>query len=160
MGYTFDGPNRRIILTSGTVSFSVDDMYSRWKDWLLTSDGSLYPEAFRSIGGDPLGASVFAGSYFFLQTQYGWRIRPQEASHVLLVNGNLFSEETGVDPFVSTLGTYNVRIQMQTSSLTQVASGSGFTVADLQAALDAQGYTEARALTLDLIKAILGLSAS
>lgn len=120
----FDGPNRRIILEVGTTFIEAITIYSAWKDWVVSGAGAAFPEVFRSIGGDPLGGGVFAGSYFFLQTQFGWRIRPQEANHVLVVSGNLFADTS--DPiFVPTLGAYNVQIIQSLSSLTQVVAGGG-----------------------------------
>ncbi len=118
MGVQFDGPNKLIICTPGTVRIDVADVYSRWKEWVAASDNLKYLEAFSVIGGDPLPGGQFAGSTFFLEN--GWKIRPQEADHLLEVYGNLYSRSGG-DPFVSTIGSYSVRIAMRTSNLVQVA---------------------------------------
>lgn len=116
--YTFDGPNSLIILDAGVTTLDVADLYSRWKDWVLDSDNSKYEPAFsNSVGGNPLGGGVNLGQYFFLQN--GWRIRPQEASHTLTVNGNLFAIPDTFDFFAPTLGNFNVKIRLSSSSLTQ-----------------------------------------
>jgi hypothetical protein len=118
MSFTFDGPNRLIICDPGVTSFSVAQVYSRWKEWLLDSDNTKYETAFaQSIGGDPLGGGLLLGSYFFLQN--GWKIRPQEADHVLVIDGNIFPIPDDAGLFEQTIGSFNVQISLRTSSLTQ-----------------------------------------
>lgn len=122
MGYTFDGTNKRIILTTGTTSVDVADMYSRWKDWVLLSDNAKYLQALSVVGGDetPTG---YIGSTFFLEN--GWRIRPQEANHTLTITGNLYVRGGGA-AVVSTLGTYQVLTTLTVSNLVDtVPVGSG-----------------------------------
>lgn len=124
MGYTFNGITKVISLTGGTTSFDVEDLYSRWKDWVLLSDNSKFPPAFgESVGNNALGGGVFLGKYFFLIN--GWVIRPQEANHILVVNGNLFPFPDSNPVFAATLGSYNVMIQLNTSSLTQALVTAG-----------------------------------
>lgn len=118
MSFTFDGVNKLIICDSGVTSFSVTEVYSRWKEWVATSDNSKFETAFASsIGGDPLGGGLLLGSYFFLQN--GWKIRPQEADHVLVIDGNLFPIPDTAGLFEQTVGSFNVQIALRTSSLTQ-----------------------------------------
>jgi hypothetical protein len=120
----FDGPNRRIILeASDGDTIVMADVYSRWKDWVLLEDGAAYPPAFTTVGGEPLGGGLFAGVYFFLDTAAGWLIRPREANHVLTITGNLFPSVAGAPVFASTAGSFQVQIRLQTSALTQIASG-------------------------------------
>lgn len=125
MGYTFDGPNKLIILTTGTTAITMVDAYSRWKDWVLLSDNSKYLEAFSVIGGDPLPGGSFLGLTFFLEN--GWKIRPQEANHSLTVTGNLY-DRAGGSPFVSTVGSYNVRIEQKTSNIVDLIATGGSSV--------------------------------
>jgi hypothetical protein len=122
MDVTFDGPNKLIILGAIT-EFDVIDLYSAWKEWTKTDNNSKYLQAMRPTGGDPLVSGQTISGYFFLMN--GWRIRPQEASHMLTVGGNLFVDGGG-NPFVVTLGSYNVTIQMVASVnavTTEVGSG-------------------------------------
>ncbi|MCH2079575.1 hypothetical protein [Prochlorococcus sp. ALOHA_ZT_50] len=128
MGFVFDGTDKTISLTLGTTSFDVQDLYSRWKDWVLLGDNSKFLPAFaNSVGGEPLGSGQFVGGYFFLQN--GWLIRPQEANHTLIVNGNLFPIPDSAALFAATLGGFQVNIQLRVSSLTQaIATGGGSTV--------------------------------
>jgi hypothetical protein len=124
----FDGANRRVILeaSDGDV-VEVDDIYSEWKRWVLDEDGSQYPVAFSTFGGDPLGGGVFAGAYFFLNTDDGWLIRPREASHNLQINGNLYPLVAGEEMFADTVGSWRIQVRLQTSSLTQAISTAGAT---------------------------------
>ena len=125
--FTFDGPNKRIDVSLGTVQFSAAEIYSRWKDWVQESPvrGKYLPAFGLSVGGDSLGGGVLVGAYYFLQN--GWVIRPQEADHQLIVSGNLFPVPDNAALFTSTVGDYQVIVGMRTSSLTQqvVTSGSG-----------------------------------
>ena len=127
--FTFNGVSKLIILDSGTTSFAVTDLYSRWKEWVILSDNAKFLPAFSSsLGGNALGGGAFLGQYYFIQN--GWEVRPQEASHTLTVSGNLFPIPESADTFAPTLGSFNVQIVQQVSSLTQqVVSGSGLSTA-------------------------------
>jgi hypothetical protein len=70
MGYSFDGSQKVITLTSGTTILDVKDLYSRWKDWVLTSDNSKWAFAFLVSGGDP----VDPGSGTFFLCMPSWRM--------------------------------------------------------------------------------------
>jgi hypothetical protein len=125
MSYSFDGAAKVITITAQTT-VSVRDVYSRWADWVVTSDNAKYLPAFRTLGGDDIdpvsGTSV--PIYAFLTN--GWKVRPQEASHTLVVNDGILLVDGGGDPFLSTMGTYVVRINFQqpVQAIT-VASGGG-----------------------------------
>ena len=107
MLYTFDGASRLIILPAGALALDVQDMYSRWKEWLVEGDNLKYAQALRVVGGDPTVGNNSIANYFFLMNE--WRVRPQEASHVLAVTGTLLHDD-GIDPFADTLGAWRVRI--------------------------------------------------
>ncbi len=123
--FTFDGVNKVISCGLGTVSFSAQEVYSRWKDWIQEDPSrAKYPSAFsNSLGGDSLGGGVTVGAYFFLQN--GWLIRPQEADHQLILSGNLFPIPDTAALFANTLGDHQVVVGMRTSSLTQQVISSG-----------------------------------
>lgn len=123
MGYTFDGPNKLIILTTGTTNVSWQDMYSRWVDWVVTSDNIKYPLAFNTVGGDTLPGGVYLGITYFLEN--GWKVRPQEADHSLTLSGNGYSRD-GSSPLVPTVGTYNVVVSMTVSNLLNTVSTGGY----------------------------------
>jgi hypothetical protein len=102
----FDPAVNRIILD--TTSVSAVQLWSEWIDWISVGTNSKYLPAFRLGGTDELGSGLFVPPYLFLQN--GWRVRPMEADHTLIITGNLFVEGGGV-PVVSTLGAFNVSAQ-------------------------------------------------
>lgn len=114
MAISFDGINKIISLSLGTHDISVKEIYSRWIDWVASSDNSKYLQAIRFVGGDILPGSKELGITFFLLN--GWKIRPAEENHVLNLNGNLYSED-GSSPFIPVLGSYNVTVINSVSSL-------------------------------------------
>jgi len=126
MAFSFDGTNKLITCLSGTISFTAQEIYSRWKEWVLTDDNSKYDEAFRSVAGDPISDTQSISPYIFLNTVDGWRIRAQEADHALSIEGNLYSEDPALSMFTPTVGGYTVTVQIDRSaaSITTVATGS------------------------------------
>jgi hypothetical protein len=138
VAYSFDGTNKLIVLTPGTVSFDVLDAYSRWKDWVATGDNAKYPQAFRAVGGDPTFGVNIVTPYFFLLN--GWRFRPQEASHLLNVDG-IVVVDGGGDPFVDTIGNHRVRIQftvpVRAETVQVDVGGSGVDLGPVHTKLDA-----------------------
>jgi len=117
---TFDPAARRIVLDS--VGVSASEIWSRWVEWLAESDNSKYPLAFRQVGGDELGAGLLIPAYYFLLN--GWRVRPMESSHALVITGNLFVDGGGI-PVVNTLGAFNVSIQYTVPVQAQAVSTAG-----------------------------------
>lgn len=118
MPITFDGATRRIILDSTSVSAA--EIWSRWVDW--HSANAQWPLAFRQVGGDDLGGGLSIPPYFFLLS--GWRVRPMESNHSLIITGNLFVQGGGV-PVVQTLGAFNVSTQYTVPVQAQGISTSG-----------------------------------
>lgn len=108
MAYIFDGPNRLIILSTGTINISTVEMYSAWKQWITLSDNTKYLPAFKVVGGDPTTGGNSITPYFFLDN--GWKVRPQEANHTLDVNGILLTTDDS-DPFKDTIGNWRVKIK-------------------------------------------------
>ena len=120
---TFDGANKRIVLTTTTVSAS--EIWSRYMEWLSAdSDNAKWGLAMTQVGGDDLGGGLFIPIYVFLQN--GRRVRPMESSHQLMITGNLFVAEGG-SPLVNTLGNYNVIAQYTVPVQAQAMATSGGT---------------------------------
>jgi hypothetical protein len=125
MAYTFDGPNKLIIVSAQT-SISVRDIYSRWVDWFLTSDNSKYTPAFRIVGGEDIDSTAGTSIPIYAYLQSGWKIRPQESSHTLNIFDGVLLTSDGSDPFVSTLGSFAVRIKFsQPVQAITVSTGGG-----------------------------------
>lgn len=123
-----DGPSKLFIFeASDGNSISVQNVYSRWKDWVLLGDNSKWPQAFLGVGGEDI--DVLAGTkiplYAFLAN--GWRWRPREATHTLNVTTGVLLVEGGGDPFVNTLGAFVVRINYQqpVQAITVATGGGG-----------------------------------
>lgn len=120
MAVTFDGAIRLIQVDDGVEELDVQsDLYGAWKNWVVQPGNAGYAPAFRTVGGDPTTAGKQLGATYFLTN--GWRIRPQEADHRLIVTGNLYTEE-GDSPFLPTLGPYTVAIISEVSNLTDSIS--------------------------------------
>lgn len=107
MPVTFDPTNKLIVCTLGTVSINMQEVYTAWVDW-VASDNMNWLPAFRTVGGDPTEGDNTIAVYYFLTN--GWRVRPQEANHTLVVNGILLVDGGG-DPYANTVGTYQVKIR-------------------------------------------------
>ena len=134
MAITFDPINKRIILDSAYVSAA--QLYSRWKEWAKTGENLKYDQAFYALGGDPLGGGLFVASYFFLMN--GWRIRPMESNHLLVIDGNIGVYGGGSQPVVQTLGSYNVSVQYTVPVQAQgvATNGGGSDISAIAAALE------------------------
>lgn len=119
---TFDAVNRLIIVNDGVTELDAKiDLYSdAKKTWKEDTTLNKLRLPFRTIAGDPLPGGLIVGAYFFLQNQAGWRIRPHEADHELIIIGNLYPEDELLPIIVPTLGPYTVTITQERSSLTQV----------------------------------------
>jgi hypothetical protein len=132
MTIAFNGATRSITLSSGTITMSVRDLWSRWVDWWLTDDNSKYGIWMVNLGGDDVditqGTSV--PIYLFLETDV--KIKPQEADHTLAVTDGVLVVSGGGDPFADTTGDYTVRINYQqpVQALT-VTAGSGVLPSDV-----------------------------
>lgn len=108
---TFDGPNKLAILAATTTTLDLIEFWSHWKVWLLTSSANAgHALGYDNIGGqeiDPVSGKVIP---IYLFQKNGWKIRPQEADHTLEVVNGMLIGESGGDPFVSTIGDYQVRL--------------------------------------------------
>ena len=119
---TFDGINYRMIVNYGVTSLDVKtDLYSDWKEWVQQIENSHWEMAMRAVGGDPTVGSEKLGSTFFLMN--GWRIRPYEGDHRLVINGNLY-QEFGLSISVPTLGNYKVEVTINNSNLVQALNNN------------------------------------
>ena len=113
---TFDGVNKLIIVNPGITELDVKiDIYSDWKEWALLTDNLKFEAALRAVGGDPISDTRNLGATFFLIN--GWRIRPDETDHRLIISGNIFTDPAGFSPVVATVGDFNAVVEYSTSNL-------------------------------------------
>jgi hypothetical protein len=150
MAIVFDPINKRIILDSAYVSAA--QIYSRWKEWVTIDDNAKYDQALRVLGGDPLGGSLYAATNFFLMN--GWRIRPMESDHALVITGTI-TVDGGGNPIVNTLGNHNVVVQLTVPVQAQgiATSGSSTDVNAIISAMQAMFETQ---LVLANVKEVAG----
>ena len=133
MPIVVDPATKRFVLDSASVS--ARDVFRAWADWMLLSDNSKYLPAFSATGGDDLGSGLSIPPYYFLLN--GWRVRPMEANHALIITGNLFVDGGGV-PVVQTLGAFIVSVQYTVHVQAQgisTSGSSGPSAADIAAAV-------------------------
>lgn len=124
--WTADPSTKIFTMTSAPVSGEVYLDVRKWLysdlkvDWLNDASLNKFYFPVTPLGGNPLTGSLFLGSYYFLE--YGWKIRPYEADHRFIIDGNLFSRD-GSPITVPTLGAYNVEIQIINSALAYAVAG-------------------------------------
>lgn len=124
MVITFDTDNLQIVLSTGTTTLNVVDMYSRWKDWVATGDNAKYLKAFEIIGGDTIDptAGTYVPAYVYMLN--GWHILAQDADHTLNVVGGILLRQGGGDPFQDRAGrTVRINYQQPVQAIT-VATGA------------------------------------
>ena len=123
--FTYDTANKLFILNTGVTSLDAKTEFYSWvkSDWKTNPSLTKFRFPIESIGGQSIGAGQTVSPYY--QLKYGWKLRPQEASHTLTVLGNVITDD-GSDPFVVTLGSYNVQIKyvVSANSITSAAQAS------------------------------------
>lgn len=152
---TFDYANRLIIptgpLVSGSITLNVQvDIYSDGKeDWLTdpTLNGFYFP--VEAIGGQVVSAGKLGTTYLL---KNGWHIRPYEASHTFVIEGNLYTED-GSNLVVPTLGTYTVAVVLQLSTLVErveISTGSGLSTDEHNMLYSRSSQTSVDAVQADI----------
>lgn len=142
MAYVFNGQSKLIILTTGTTSVSVRDLWSRWIDWFLTENNSKYLPAFNYVGGDDLDLSQGTKIPIYAFLTNGWRLKPQESNHTLTIRDGILLVNGGGDPFINTDGAYMIRINYQqpvqaiSFSVGEGGSGTAPTVEQIRQEID------------------------
>lgn len=136
MATVFDGNTLTITLDApvgGVLDLDIPRLYSEWKEWQLASFQNMgYPPAFRSVGGDAISATVNNVPFFFLQNQYGWRIKPFESDHTINITGQLAAQDPTLPLTTPTTGGFTVlgfNVQ-PVAQVETVVSGSGVTQQD------------------------------
>ena len=128
MAITFDPIEKIIQLDDYTVSER--QLWTAFVDWSVEGDNLKYGAGMTQIGGEaPIAL------YIYLT---GWRVRPVEADGITTIQGNLLTTN-GDSPITSTLGSWQVQVNMETpvkAVLTEGGGGgSGFTAIEKAALL-------------------------
>ena len=131
--FTYDTAAKLFILEAGVTTLELKAEFYSWVkfDWKTDDDLNKFRFPIDSIGGQDIGGGVSVSPYYSLR--HGWRIRPAEENGSISVVGNLITD-TGDDPFVGTVGTWDTVIKYVVSgnSLTTAAGGgSGLTASDI-----------------------------
>jgi hypothetical protein len=135
MSYTFDITNKIIQLTT-TDELDMMDLYSRWKDSVISSIANA-EQAMRVIK-EPLAGSTFIGPYYFIMND--WRIRPFDSAHELVVAGTVVQDATSsLSPFKVDDLTSNVQIVRTVATEVQVVENA--TAEDIATAVWAKEIT-------------------
>ena len=116
MSITFDtsaAPALYIDLDPLRTRYSAREIYSRWKDWVISGHAG-WPPAFRTVGGDVTGEGEFAPRFFFIRNDLGWTIRKPDGNGEYLIDGNLIGEDTSLSSLADPAGSFmpTVRLQM------------------------------------------------
>jgi hypothetical protein len=122
----FDGVTRLIDVKFGIVELDAQvDLYSDWKEWVKEGDNSKFLPAFRTAAGDVIGIGKAIAPYFFLLN--GWEIRPHDANHTLLIEGNLYADPAENDIVEPSSGSYTVNaiLERAVDAVSIITSGSG-----------------------------------
>lgn len=133
MALSFDGPNKRISITT-VNELNVKDLWSRWVEWFLTGDNSKYGLALSQVGGNDIDVSAGTSIPPYIYLLNGWKIKPREANHTLSVTDGILLVDGGGEPFVPTTGAYTVQINYQqpVQAITvATGGGGGSTAADI-----------------------------
>lgn len=110
----FDGNAGRIIL-SAKGTYSVEAMYSAWKEWASQSVNAGWPVAFDTIGGDNVGGGQEVAPYFFCRNDLGWLVKMPSENGEIVVSGNLFPRDPTQDMFIQAQG-YDAFLRLEVST--------------------------------------------
>lgn len=112
--YAFNGVTKRITLPQQST-IEVADLYSRWKEWVATSDNSKYAPAFSVVGGDPISADTSLAVNVFIRNDLGWKIAPPEANINIVLVGNLYPATSATPWRAAPVGNYQTSINTDNS---------------------------------------------
>lgn len=134
--FIFDGATKTITEPAGTgalTNFDVArDLYSAWKRWAVIPGNGKWLQAFAVEGGTPIGATgLFTGTTFILIN--GWKIKPADFDHQVILSGNLFSDD-GITSLPADTASATVFINSSVAAQ-GIATGSGVP-AELQAKIE------------------------
>jgi hypothetical protein len=127
--FIFDGINKKIIMrddsvVNGVVSFSINELWSEWCDWLVLDDNLKYAPAFESLM-VPLSATEFVGPYLFMRNDLGWRgIPPSINPCTIIIQGSFFGKDPNA-PLMENLEAQATDMIVNRSVLTNTVVSSG-----------------------------------
>jgi len=136
--FIFDGPNLKIhidplAVINNTVTFSINELWSEWQNWLEIGDNSKYPFALRTAGGDPIGGGQYVGTFLFFRNDLGWRgVPPPVDGIIIIIEGSFFGESPTL-PVMENLPGQETDLIINRSALTMaIETGGGTATVDAQ----------------------------
>lgn len=130
--FEFDGPNKRVhicqdCIVGGVAQFTVNELWSRYIDWVAQGDNSKYQPAMRIIGGDAIGGGQYLGSYLFFRNDLGWRGVPPEVDGVTIIIDGAFYAQDPLQPVMENLPNQETSLVINRSSMVMGIETSGTT---------------------------------
>jgi hypothetical protein len=148
---TFDGIRKLILVNEGVTEIDVQrDIYSSWKEWVLTDTNAKYLQAINTVGGEPTVAGQRLDVTYFLIN--GWKLKPQPGSYTLNIIGNLFDLDGGdifVPADINPLFPNNINITSNTSVIVRQVSADAIEGGLTQQQNDALFNIENRVLAIE-----------
>ena len=124
--FVFDGANRKIYIdpmavTGSVITFTPQQLWSEWVQWVSESDNSKYPLAFESVM-LPLDSTTMLGQYLFIRNDLGWVGVPPEADHVsIIINGSFYAKDPSL-PIMENIPNQETDIVINRSTLTSTVN--------------------------------------
>jgi len=140
--FIFDGDAKRIYIdpaavSGGTVTFTPQELWSRYVDWRSQGDNSKYLPAMRTVDAIISGGQLL-GPYLFLRNDLGWRGVPPVADGVkIIINGSLYGESQ-ILPVMENIHNQETDLIINMSALTNTVNtggGATYTLEQIAAAV-------------------------
>lgn len=139
--FTVDTANKLFIAKAGVTEFDVRvDLYSDAKEhWIADNSANKFTFPFidpatgrtTAQGGPDINPAKGTSIPTYAYLENGWRIRPDEVNHLLTVTGGVVLVQGGGNPFVDTVGAFNVQIQFE-QPVQAIGVSSGAVIAPTQ----------------------------
>lgn len=89
--YTFDGVNKKIIISSNDKDINILDLYSRWKEWVIKSDNIKFFPAFEADSKYDITGKLI--HVFYLINEWDILLIHHKTSEINIINGFVFNKQ-------------------------------------------------------------------
>ena len=127
MAITFDGANK-LILLDGAATVSIRGIYSRWVDWVTTSDNLKWRPAFSTVGQPPTVP-------VYCTLLNGWLVRPLAGAYTLTLNDGFLYVDGGGEPITAVSSGTEPRVRYENPVIAVGYSTASPQQADIDAIL-------------------------
>ena len=124
---TFDGAMQYITIgyDGPITNVTAEELYSRWKEWVIAGNAQYLPAFAESVGGNELGGGVALSGYYFLRNDLGWRLLHEPHDYEIRISGDLYPADSASAWIDTTVDPYSVTFVFQRSAASMVTVGSG-----------------------------------